>query len=568
MKVTGSAVGARFDPPVEVPFRGAELLRQALLNKDAAFPEEERDGFRLRGLLPSGVVTIEQQVALELERLARKGDDLERYIGLAALHDRNETLFYRLLLERPDELLPIIYTPTVGRACQDFSHIVRRMRGVWITPEDTGRVPTLLRNTGLEDVRLIVCTDNERILGLGDQGCGGMGIAIGKLALYSAAAGIYPSLTLPVSLDVGTDNQALLADPQYMGYRRPRLRGAPYDAVVEAFVEGVRRVFPRAVIQWEDFKQQNAFRIHERYRRRIPSFNDDIQGTAAVVLAGILTGLRVTGETLPDQRIVFVGAGASGLGIARLIRLAMQRAGASTDQISRSIAMLDSKGLVFEGRLGVDEDKKEFALGPSEMGSFGFPAAERYDLAAVVAHVRPTILIGTSATPGTFTEAAVREMAAHVRTPIVMPLSNPTSQAEATPAEILAWTEGRALVATGSPFEAVVHPSRVRVGQANNVFIFPGLGLGLIVAEARAADDRMFLDAADALAALVSPGRLAEGALYPPLTELRRAARQIAVAVARRARDVGLGLRASGVEIEAAVDAAMWYPGYRPYRPA
>jgi len=448
--------------------RGTELIAHPALNKDAAFTREERESLGLRGLLPYGVTTLEEQVALELEHLRRKTDNLERYIGLAALQDRNETLFHRLLLHHLDELAPIVYTPTVGEACRRFSHIVRRPRGLWITPDDLGRIPDLLRNADRPGIRLIVATDNERILGLGDLGAGGMGIPIGKLALYTAGAGVQPSQTLPVSLDCGTDNQGLLGDPLYLGYPKPRLRGPAYDAFVEEFVDAVVAQYPDVVLQWEDFKQHNAMRLLERYRHRVASFNDDIQGTAAVVVAGVLAALRVRREPLAAQRIVLVGAGAAGIGIARLAEAAMREEDPNTD-LRHAVVMVDSRGLIFEGRGRLDEDKRPFALPASELSRYGFALADRHDLETVVRHVAPTILIGTTGTAGAFTEAAIREMAARVPTPIVLPLSNPTANTEAKPADVFAWSGGRAIVATGSPFEPVLIDGRVRlVGQANN----------------------------------------------------------------------------------------------------
>ncbi|HEV7604015.1 MAG TPA: oxaloacetate-decarboxylating malate dehydrogenase, partial [Candidatus Limnocylindrales bacterium] len=351
--------------PASIPLAGPALLGSRLLTKDLAFPQDERDAFRLRGLLPERVLTITEQVELELEHLRRKDDALECYIGMAALQDRNATLFYRLLAEHLEEFLPIVYTPTVGRACEEFSHIIRRTRGVWITPADIDRIPQLLRQGPYSDVRLIVVTDNERILGLGDQGAGGMAIPIGKLALYTAGSGIHPALTLPVSLDVGTDNAALLADPLYLGYRAPRLRGPGYDALVEAFVGGVAEVWPGCVIQWEDFKQANALRILDRYRDRVPSFNDDIQGTAAVVVAGLLAGLRGLGMGLAETRMVLVGAGAAGIGIARLIRVAMLEAGMEDGAVRRALVLVDSRGQVHDRREDLDATKRELAL-PTE----------------------------------------------------------------------------------------------------------------------------------------------------------------------------------------------------------
>jgi malic enzyme len=548
--------------------RGVALLEQPLLNKDAAFTEAERDALGLRGLLPSRVMTIEEQVVLELEHVRRKPDDLEKYVGLAALHERNETLFHRVLVENLEEFLPVVYTPTVGRACQEFSHIMRRPRGVWITPDDIERIPEILRNAGLDDVRLIVATDNERILGLGDQGAGGMAIPVGKLALYSTAAGIHPAQTLAVSLDVGTDRLELLEDPLYLGYRHPRLRGTEYDRVIEAFVLAILRVFPMAVLQWEDFKQHNAIRLLDRYRHRICSFNDDIQGTGAVVLAGILAALRHVGAGLAEQRLVLLGSGAAGLGIARTIRSAMRRAGMSEDTIARAIFMLDSGGLLHDGRSGIADDKAAFVLPASILASYGIDPAGEVDLEAVIRAVRPTILIGTSGTPGAFTEAAIRALAEGAEHPIVFPLSNPTANSEAVPSDLLEWTSGRALIAAGSPFAPVDHGGVTRItGQANNVYVFPGVGLGAILAEVREVSDELFIVAAERLAALVTADRLAVGALYPPVGGLREVAREIACAIVRHARDQGLGRSIPDELIEPAVDAAMWWPDYPPLEP-
>jgi malic enzyme len=566
---------------LHVPFRGAELLERPLLNKDTSFDDRERDAFGLRGLLPPRSSSIEEQVSLELEHIRRKGDDLERYIGLAALQDRNETLFYRVLVENLEEFMPIVYTPTVGRACQSFSHIMRRPRGLWITPADIDRIPDLLRNartgsTGLaaeaDDIRLIVATDNERILGLGDQGAGGMGIPVGKLSLYTAGAGIYPAHTLPVSLDVGTDNEDLLADPLYIGYRQRRLRGAGYDDFIEAFVSAIMEVCPRAVLQWEDFKQHNAIRILDRYRHRLTSFNDDIQGTGAVILAGILAAVRALGRPLAEQRFVFLGAGAAGIGIARMVRAAMAAHGVDAVTVRRAIVAADTKGLVFAARDELDDYKREFALGPDELAFYGLGVLEpgdRLGLEGLVAAVKPTILVGTSGVPGAFTEGAIREMAAQTERPVIFPLSNPTAKTEAVPADIMAWTGGRALVATGSPFEPVVVDGVTRViGQANNVFIFPGLGLGAIVAEAREITDEMFLLAAETLAEMVTPERLAAGGLYPAVSELREVSRQIAAKVVCQSRDCGVGRLYRDEEVIDAVDSAIWFPAYLPYLPA
>jgi malic enzyme len=514
---------------------------------------------------------LEEQLALELEHVRRKADDLEKFIGLAALQDRNETLFYRLLAENLEEFLPIVYTPTVGRACQEYSHIFRRPRGVWITPADVGRIPEVLRNASQTEVRLIVATDNERILGLGDQGAGGMGIPVGKLALYSAGAGIYPAWTLPVSLDVGTDNAALVADPFYLGWRHARLRGPEYDAFIEAFVEGVKTVFPRAILQWEDFKQHNAIRILDRYVDRLPSFNDDIQGTASVVLAGILAGLAHLGRPLTGERFLFLGAGAAAIGIARLIHAAQREAGVEAAQIRRSTILFDTKGLVSCTRPGIEDDKAAVGLTDEDLAALGLaPSATAVD---VVRTVRPGTLIGTTQTPGAFTEELLRSLADGCPAPLVFPLSNPTSKTEATPEQVAEWTDGRAMCATGSPFPPVTRGDRTCiVGQANNSFIFPGVGLGAIVAGAPVIHDAEFLVAARTLAGMVTAERLGCGALYPPVSVLRTVSREIAVAVVREVGTVDgepLPAGAAGEAIAmAAVDAAIWWPDYPVYEPA
>jgi malate dehydrogenase (oxaloacetate-decarboxylating) len=561
--------------PARIGLRSSALLGARLLTKDLAFSRDERDAFGLAGLLPDRVLTIDEQVDLELEHLRVKTDPLEQYIGMAALQDRNATLYYRLLAQHAAEFLPIVYTPTVGRACQEFSHIIRRTRGLWITPHDVDRIPELLRHSPYDDVRLIVVTDNERILGLGDQGAGGMAIPIGKLALYTAASGIHPALTLPVSLDVGTDNPYLLADPLYLGHREPRLRGAAYDALVEAFVTGVAETWPSCVIQWEDFKQANALRILGRYRDRICSFNDDIQGTAAVVLGGILAAMRLLGERLVDQQIVIVGAGAAGIGIARLLRMALLADGATNEDAQAAIAMVDSRGLVHAGRTDLDDDKREVArpaalLDAERIRAGDGPASDTdLSLLATVRALRPTILVGATGKPGTFDEPLIEALAAGAARPVVMPLSNPTASSEALPTDVLAWSGGRALVATGSPFAPVELDGRThQVGQANNVFVFPGLGLGAIVSEARSMPDELFLVAARTLAEQVTPERLAGGALYPPVDELRSVTRAVALAVAGTTIAAGLAGIPDGTDLAAEIDAAMWWPDYVPYEPA
>jgi len=553
------------NPRLEVPCRGVALLRHPLYTKGTAFTLEERSAFGLEGLLPQAVGTLEQQERRAYANIARKSEPLEKYVGLAALQDRNEHLFYRVLVDHIEELLPIVYTPTVGEACQSYSHIFRRGRGMWITPGHRGRISDVLANAPFEDVRLIVVTDNERILGLGDQGAGGMGIPVGKLALYTAAAGIPPWQTLPISLDVGTDNQSLLDDDLYLGWRFPRLRGPEYDSLVEEFVQAVRRRFPRALLQWEDFKKANAFRLLDRYRRTIRSFNDDIQGTAAVAVAGMLSGARATGTPVAGQRVVILGAGAAGIGIARLVRDTLRRHGLAGDALVSAVACLDSHGLLVGDQPIADEHKREFAWPPELAARYGFSAGARRDLESVVRALHPTVLIGTSGEPRTFTEAVVREMARHVARPVIFPMSNPTSKSEAVPSDLLAWTEGRALVATGSPFPPVVHDGGTTViGQGNNAFVFPGVGLGVMVSDADHVTDGMFAAAAAALAAEVSPEDLASGSLFPPVHELRRVTARIAEAVVAQARDEGVGRPMTDDAIPQRVQEAVWDPAYVP----
>ncbi len=554
---------------VSCPYRGQELLAHAMYNKSTAFPRHEREAFGLTGLLPHAVSSLDQQAQRAYHNIIRKTDALERHIGLAALHDRNETLFFRVLLDHIEEFLPIVYTPTVGRACQEFSRIFRRARGLWITPEHRGHIEGVLRDAPFEDVRLIVVTDNEAILGIGDQGAGGMAIPVGKLALYTAGAGIHPAQTLPISLDVGTDNTALLEDDLYLGWRQPRLRGAAYDELLDEFVRAVKSCFPRAVLQWEDFKKGTAFALMEGYKKVLPSFNDDIEGTAAVAVAGMLAATRVSKTSLADQRVVILGAGAAGVGIGRLVQDTLRRAGLRGDALQRAVALLDSKGLVVQGQGPAEEFRKALAWPEALAASHGLGSGRPRDLLAVVRAVRPTVLVGVSGAPGSFSETVVREMASFVERPVIFPMSNPTSQCEALPADVLAWTDGRALLATGSPFEPVSLGGRtIRIGQGNNAFVFPGVGLGALVAEAREITDGMFSVAAECLAGQVSEADLEAGSLFPPIGELRRVTAQIALAVAREAGRAGVGRTMPDAALQDALAEAMWEPVYAPLDPA
>jgi malic enzyme len=555
-------------PHVVTALRGRALLRHPLLNKGTAFTAAERRALGLEGLLPPVASSDEVQRRRAYEHIARKTDPLEKYIGLCALQDRNEILFYKVLLDHLEELTPIVYTPTVGRACQEYSHIFRRGRGIWISPAERGRIGEVLENGAYENVRLIVVTDNERILGLGDQGAGGMGIPIGKLALYTMGGGIHPSWCLPVSLDVGTDNQTLLDDPLYLGWRAPRLRGASYHEIVEEFVEAVVRVFPRALLQWEDFKKGTAFELLDRHRERLPSFNDDIQGTAAVAVAGIVSGSRVSGVPLLEQRIVIAGAGAAGIGIARQLTDALRQAGLRDAELCRAVAVLDSRGLLVEGEPR-EPYKAPFAWPRELVGAAGLDDTGCRDLCTIIAALRPTVLVGATGQTGLFTEEVVRAVARVSPRPVVMPLSNPTSKCEALPADVLRWSDGRALVATGSPFSPVVFADRtMRVAQCNNVFVFPGVGLGAIVAGARRVTDSMFTVAAEELAAAVDDDDRRAGALYPPLTRLREVSAAIAVRVALEAGRRGVAEAMDEERVRALVSATMWVPGYPEVRPA
>jgi malic enzyme len=534
-----------------------------MYNKSTAFTKAERERFALDGLLPEHVFTFEVQTRRAYEHITRKHEALERYIGMISLQDRNEVLFYRVLLDHLEELLPIVYTPTVGEACRRFSHIFRRGRGLWITPEDRGRIDKVLANAPYTDVRLIVVTDNERILGLGDLGAGGIGIPIGKLSLYTAGAGIHPSQTLPISLDVGTDNDDLLNDPMYIGWRQHRLRGDDYASLVEEFVSAVAKRFPDALLQWEDFKKSNAFDLLDRYRDKILSFNDDIQSTAAVVLTGLMAASRAIDTPLAQQRAVILGAGAAGIGIARQLRDALARAGVEGEARTAAIAMLDSHGLLIQGRGEMDRYQTEFAWPPELVRREGLDPEQEPDFKTTMRALKPNILIGVSGQGGIFTEDIVREMAAAVERPIIFPCSNPTDNSEARPADLLRWTDGRAVIATGSPFEPVEFQGRTwHIAQGNNVYIFPGVGLGALVARTSTITDALFTAAAESLATQLDERQLKAGALYPPLKDLRPLSAKIALAVAKQAVQDGIAPDADEAELNRRIEDTMWMPAY------
>ncbi|HSQ36418.1 MAG TPA: NAD-dependent malic enzyme [Acidimicrobiia bacterium] len=561
--VLDPASGERYLPVEE---RGRQLLSDSLLNKGTAFTLEEREAFGLRGLLPPQPSTLEEQLARVRSQWDAKPTPVEKHIFLAGLLNHNETLFHRFVVENLQETVPVVYTPTVAEACRHWSRMNRHARGIYVTPADRGQIARVLRNRGMDEAAVVVVTDNERILGIGDQGCGGMGIPIGKLALYTAGAGIHPALCVPVSLDVGTNNEELLKDPLYLGRREPRLRGDPYWSLVDEFVNAVKEVWPGALLQWEDFANVTSFRLMDTYRDQVLSFNDDIEGTAAMVVGGLMAAMRSIGSGLGGQVYTIYGGGSAGTGMYRQLVTEMKREGLTSEQAARHIYVIDQQGLLVDDDPSLDQRMRTLAT-PREVVAQWHVPGDRISLEQVVEHARPTVLIGVCARPNQFSEAAIRAMASYNERPIVMPMSNPTANAEAVPADVIAWSSGRALVATGSPFEDVVHEGRRhRVGQANNAFIFPGVGLGAIAVKARKVTSGMFSASARALADMVDEQTLAEGSLYPPMSAVREVSRRVAVAVAEQA--VADGVADPVADIEAAIAAAMWYPEYLPYRPA
>ncbi len=546
--------------------RGAALKDDPVLNKGTCFTSDEREQLGLLGLLPPSVQSPADQVARAWGNYQRAGDDVHRYLFLAGLQDRNEHLFAQLVLQHLDEMVPIIYTPTVGKACEQYSHIYRRARGLYVSAADRGRIAAVLRNSRVVNPRVIVATDNEAILGIGDQGVGGMPIAIGKLALYAIGAGVHPGDCLPIDLDVGTDNPGLLADPIYLGARHRRLRGDAYFSLLDEFVEAVATVFPGTLVQWEDFASRNAFQVLDRYRRRVLSFNDDIQGTGAIVLAGIRAGLRRIGRSLSDTRIVFLGAGASGAGCALAVRDALRGAGVAERDLAQRVLCLDSQGLIVNDRPGLAGAKQLIATDPGPVAAWRREGDGSLRLPEVIRQFAPHVLVGVSGQPGAFTEAIVRDMAV-AGPPIILALSNPTSRVEVTPAEALAWTDGAAIVGTGSPFPPVTVHGRARpIGQGNNVFIFPGVGLGATAVQARWLPDHAFTAAAEAVFRYTLA--TSDEAIFPPLSALRDVSRQVAIAVGRELVASGAAPALDDDEVTRRVDASLWTPDYLPYRPA
>jgi malic enzyme len=547
--------------------KGRALLLNPLTNKGTAFTSREREELDLLGLLPPAVCAMNQQLDRTYENYLNKSTNLERFIYLTSLQDRNETLFYRLVLEHIDEMMPIVYTPVVGEACQKFSHIYRKARGLYISYDHRDKMERILRNATITDPSVIVVTDGERILGLGDQGAGGMGIPIGKLALYTLCAGVSPYSTLPITLDAGTDNEERLKDPLYLGIRQKRVRGAAYQEFVDAFIAAVQKVFPKVLLQWEDFLKGNALKQLSRFRDKLCSFNDDIQGTAGVVVAGLFSALRITGKPVRDQRIVFAGAGASAQGISDLLVSALTEDGLIRQDAVKRIWTVDSRGLVTKARADLEDFKAAYARDVDEAAAYKCKDRAKITLAETVENVQPTILIGTSGTPGTFTQEVVQLMAKVNDRPIIFPLSNPTSKSECTAAEAIQWSDGRAIVATGSPFAPVTcNGKRYRIGQGNNAFIFPGIGLGLSAARVRRVTDAVFLESARALAAKVTQEDLAESAVYPHLTTIRECSLAVACATVRQAVKEGNADEEILEDLEENLRRAMWEPKYLPIR--
>ncbi|KIV73031.1 NAD-dependent malic enzyme [Bacillus mycoides] len=549
---------------LETTLRGAEVLSTPLLNKGVAFTQEEREELGLKGLLPPAVLTLEEQARRAYEQFSSQPDDLLKNVYLTALHDRNEVLFYRILTEHLREMLPIVYTPTVGVAIQRYSHEYRKPRGIYLSINDPSGIEDAFANIGAtaENIDLVVVTDGEGILGIGDWGVGGINIAIGKLAVYTAAVGIDPSRVLPVILDVGTNREELLNNPFYIGNRHPRITGEAYDEFIDTFVQAVNKQFPKALLHWEDFSSRNARKILDKYRHDVCTFNDDIQGTGAVSLAAVLSAVKASGVPLSEHRVVVFGAGTAGIGIADQVRDAMVRVGLSDEESHNRFWCIDRNGLVTDNMEDLLDFQIPYARKEAEVSDW--KQNDAIGLAEVVKHVKPTILIGTSTVAGAFKEEIIKEMASHVERPIILPMSNPTPLAEAKPADLIEWTEGKALVATGSPFEPVTYNGVTYViGQSNNALIFPGLGLGTIVVRASVMTDGMFAAAAEAVASMVDTSQ--PGApILPEVEELRNISELVAIEVAKVAVAEGVAREnLSDDDIKIAVKEAIWEPEYR-----
>jgi len=558
---------AKQRPVIKTRLHGIELLSNSRLNKGTAFSEEERDTFCLHGLLPPHIGTLEDQRARRKRVLDSRPTAFGKYSNMRDLQDNDETLFYSMIEHFTEELLPIVYTPTVGEGCQRFSEIWRRPRGLFISYPNRDRIDQILSDSRFDDVRCIVVSDGERILGLGDQGAGGMGIPIGKMALYTALAGIPPEHCLPILLDAGTDNETLLNDPIYIGWQHHRIRGEEYDSFVEAFVSAVQRRWPHILLQWEDFAGTNAARLLERYRDRLCTFNDDIQGTAAVTTATLLAAVNATGIPLSQQRIVMFGSGSAGIGIVELLIAAMKLEGLTEEQARDRIYSFNRYGLLIEGARGIRPTQLSLVRKRSSVDGWKLSGAEDISLLDVVRNAKITVLAGVSAQSGAFTEEIVREMARHTQRPVIFPLSNPTSQSEATPADLLRWTEGRALVGTGSPFAPVEVDGRmVRISQINNSYIFPGLALGILVSRATRVTDAMIMSAAKTLAGLSPTCQDKNAPLLPPVRDSRKIALDIAEAVARQAIAEGVAAIENSATLSQQLRAYVWQPVYVPYQ--
>ena len=546
---------------VRTGLSGFHLLETPVYNKGTAFPEDERSTFGLDGLLPPHVTDMDEQLERTYHEFSFKPSAMEKHIYLRSLQDRNEVLFYRLLLTHLEEMMPLVYTPTVGDACRHFSHIYRRPRGLFVSYPERDDIDAILANRAFRDVDVIVVTDGERILGLGDQGAGGMGIPIGKLSLYTLCGGIHPARTLPVLLDAGTDNPLSLSDPHYLGWRHERVKGEPYFDFVDRFVQSVKRTLPGVLLQFEDFSRDHASLLLERYRDGLCTFNDDIQGTAAVTVSAMLAAMRLTGTALPDQRVVLLGAGSAAVGIAGQLADELVAGGLPESVAVERFWLLNSKGLVHDGCDDVRPFQRRFARKACEVQDWSRAPDGGLKLEEVVRRIHPTALIGVSGQPGTFTEPIVREMARHAERPIVFPLSNPTSKAEATPEDLVRWTDGRVIVATGSPFADVEHNGRtIRVSQCNNSYVFPGVGLGVVAVKADRVTQGMFMAAS---AELASFARECPGSpVLPPLPMIRAVSRRIAIAVGLAAIDAGVAARVDDGELARRIDEAMWEPDY------